>query len=557
MSVRGDVPSDRKEVGSSVQKHTSRPNVLLVVLDTTRAKTALSTTSPVMPNFGAIAAEGASFETAITNGPWTLPAHASLFTGQYTTDHDTHAGRGYFDPERPPLAVRLRKAGYRTAAVSANTWISPTYGFGTGFETFWGPNEPIVPSRPASRSQSRQEGEGGCVAALWSNGFRKLADLANRAYERYGGGYDTGARLTNRRIKYWLRQWSRDRPFFLFANYLEPHLHYDAPEPFRYRYLPDDIEPQEADAVSQDAWGYVAGRIDMTDREFEALRALYKGELRYLDFRLGELYRTLASRGLLDSTLVIFVGDHGENIGEHGLMDHQYSLYDTVLHVPLCIRYPKEVPAGRVVSSPVEVRDVFPTVLDAAGLSIEPSEADTKAVSDRSLLASFGPPNPNQYRDRDEFTNQENGPCKEPGDAESNGKSGESTGSIDPAAEHCPHAIAEYLVPRPFIETLREHAGSANVNLSAFDRGLRCLRTSRWKYVERTDGTEALFDLKNDPAELHDVAKDRPDLATELRATLQAERGAFKTDIHQRPSSEEHDRTTDATKQRLRALGYI
>ena len=554
MSASEDGPDDRTTTETPGRGPTDQPNVLLVVLDTTRAATALSGgKSPVMPNFEAIATEGALFETAITNGPWTLPAHASLFTGQYTADHGAHAGTTYFDPEYPPLAARLRAADYRTAAVSANTWVSPTYGFGAGFETFWSPDEPIVPSHPASPSPlpSRSEREGnGRVgklervgrfgAGLRSSAIERIAGPINEFYERHGGERDTGARLTNRRIEYWLRRcWSGDQPFFLFANYLEPHLHYDAPEPFKYQYLPEDIDPQEADAASQDAWGYVTGRIDVTDREFEALRALYKGELRYLDFRLGELYRTLASMGVLDSTLVILAGDHGENVGEHGLMDHQYSLYDTVLRVPLCIRYPESVPAGRVVSSPVEIRDVFPTVLDAAGLPIGPSGANAETTSDRSLLNALD--RVGRSRDR----------------ADPAGSN--STRDTDSVAEFSPYAIAEYLVPRPFVETLREHAGSATVDLAAFDRGLRCLRTDRWKYVERTDGTEALFDLASDPDETCDRAKDRPDLVAELRAVLRAERGAFDIDIHQRPSPEDRNRqtTTERTDRRLQALGYI
>jgi arylsulfatase A-like enzyme len=490
-------------------------NVLLIVMDTARAQNALPAENPgVMSNVERIAAEGTLFTDAITTAPWTLPSHASLFTGQYTSDHRTHAGTKRFDPDTSPLAERLSAAGYRTVAFSNNSWVSPEFGFDRGFDDFY-PGWELLDGggdlTDAMRNYRKRPDQIRAVLralTLWN----APATIANALYARYvRKEYDYGARLTNWRIERWLsRRWDRTDPFFMFVNYLEPHLEYGPPRKFRYEYLPEGMSREELDQIEQDAWGYLTGDVAMTDRDFEGLEALYDAELHYLDHRLGRLYEFLSDEKLLDETMIVIVGDHGENVGEHDLMDHQYCLYDTLLRVPLVIRPPGGSERGGCVAAPVEVRDLFPTILNAADAEVP----TTESISDNVL---------------------------------SNGGSAQSATDLDRK-----HAIAEYLTPQPSIESLRERTGASAADVTPYDRGLRCIRTDRWKYIEGTDGHRELFDVASDPWERRDVADENPGVVRDLEAILQAERGSFHAVDGDRPAEMD-----EAAKRRLEDLGYI
>jgi arylsulfatase A-like enzyme len=115
----------------------------------------------------------------------------------------------------------------------------------------------------------------------------------------------------------------------------------------------------------------IAGRQQLDEAELSTLRRLYAAEVAFADTRLAKVIKILQSRGWLDETLVVIVGDHGENIGEHELMEHQLCLYETLLRVPMILRLPGEVPANSRRHDPVQLVDLFPTVLDIAGVSVE------------------------------------------------------------------------------------------------------------------------------------------------------------------------------------------
>ncbi|WP_290811363.1 sulfatase, partial [Halovivax sp.] len=313
-----------------------RPNVLFVVMDTARAEYAYD--PEVMPNLARIASEGTTFANAFANGPWTVPSHASMFTGQYTTDHDTHAGTKRFDPDVPTLAEALGDAGYRTACFSNNTWLSPEFGYDRGFDEFVAGWELLEGGADLLTIRAESDSTSGRLRAVFrERGVASACEtLVNAAYAKFvRKRYDDGAFLTNLRLRRWLSDaHRRDEPFFAFVNYLEPHLPYEPPGRDWRRFLPSGVAPSDAAGVNQNAHRFITGNAEMTERDFAALEALYKGELAYLDRRIGRLYETLEASGALEETLLIIAGDHGENLGDHGLMDHQYNLYDTVLRVP-------------------------------------------------------------------------------------------------------------------------------------------------------------------------------------------------------------------------------
>ncbi len=484
----------------------SRPNILLIVMDTARAQTVLGS-EEVMPKFHELSSEGTLFSNAFSTAPWTLPSHASIFTGQYTSDHGTHAGSKEFNPDVPTLAERLRNSGYQTVGFSNNAWISPEFGFDRGFDKLRTNMQFIDGGAELGSIAKENNGIGDQLRAVMKHLLRRDGHrtLINGLYSKFlRKRYDDGGRLTNWRIKRWLSsQDTQEKPFFMFVNYLEPHLEYDPPEEFKYRFQSDDLNDSDLDSINQDAWSYICGQIEMENQDFDALSALYKAELNYLDYRLGRIFSLLKKKNILDETLVVIVGDHGENIGDHGLMDHQYCLYDTLLHVPLLVRYPDEFPAGERCIKLVELRDLFPTLLAAAGVST-PKDG---TVSSRSLHETL------------------------------------ETGGRD-------RVHAEYLTPQPSMEALEERTGVVPKHVREYDRGLRAVRSREWKLICGSDGSVELYDVT--AGETTNVADEHPDQVTELQTHLDEMFGGFEVN----PQKEVENINT-ATQERLEDLGYL
>jgi arylsulfatase A-like enzyme len=490
-----------------------RPNVLFIVMDTARAQNALPSNSPeTVPRLAKLANEGVEYTSAISTAPWTLPSHASMFTGQYTSDHGTNAGNKRFDPDHDPLPKLLQDAGYTTVAFSNNSWVSPEFGFDSGFDEFY-PGWKLLNTGGDITRVMREYNEP-LVQLRELVASSKLTNLpataVNAAFTKFvRSRYDYGALVTNWKIRRWFeRQYDGEDPFFMFINYLEPHLEYDPPKKY-CSHLPDGVSIKTAKRIEQDAWRYLGGEIELTDRDFEILEGLYDSEIGYLDHRIGELLDDLSSRGVLEDTLVVIVGDHGENVGDHGLMDHQYCLYDTLVHVPLIVRGGEEFRGGERVADVVESRDLFPTILDAAGVD----QPEVDGVSTRTLGDVVGP-------------------------------DGSDDGGM---------AISEYLVPQPEIDTLRTKTTKTDdARLDQYDRALRAVRTTRWKFIESSDGSRELYDIVDDPHESTNVVSDHPDIADQLQTVLHDTCGPLR-----RGEQSGGDELDAGAQQRLEDLGYI
>jgi Arylsulfatase A and related enzymes len=273
--------------------------------------------------------------------------------------------------------------------------------------------------------------------------------------------HDSGAYLTTRRAKRWL---NGDEPFFMFLNYREPCLTYDPPAEYISKVTPTGETPPDPGSVNQDPWAYATGEIEMDETDFNRLKTLYDAELRYLDARLGQLFEALDTKGLLDETLVIVTSDHGENIGDHGLMDHQYCLRDTLLHVPLVMRGPGVEPGRR--GGLVELRDLYQTLLAAAEIEGADPTVDLRDRPSRDAIA------------------------------------------------------AEYRTPMPSIDRLRTEYGDLPESVRGYDRGLQAIRTEDWKLIRGTDGSERLYNLADDPNERVDVSNATTDVRDRLAGQL-------------------------------------
>jgi arylsulfatase A-like enzyme len=155
---------------------------------------------------------------------------------------------------------------------------------------------------------------------------------------------------------------ARARPFFAFLNYFDAHAPYLPPDSLIGRFGP----PRGGRALDD-----LSSRAQWTPEEIDRERAAYEASLASIDHQLGRLFDALEARGIADNTIVVVTGDHGEQFGEHGLMDHGNSLYRPLLEVPLVVRFPGSVPAELRVARPVSLRDVASTLADLA--DVEPA----------------------------------------------------------------------------------------------------------------------------------------------------------------------------------------
>jgi arylsulfatase A-like enzyme len=320
------------------------PNVLLLVLDTVRGSnlSLYGYARPTTPKLARWAAEGVRYDHAFATAPWTLPSHASLFTGRWTHELSVALNTG-LDDTYPVLAEVLRGAGYATGSFPANmAYCSWQYGLARGFAHVDGypvTASTLLVSSPIGRRLLRSDGVRRAFG-FWDHAGRKRADRVNAAF------------LT------WADR-TRGRPFFAFLNYYDAHYPTLPPAPFDTLFGPRP--PVRAPAPELEY-----GAIPL--REVRQHEAAYDGAIAYLDAQIDGLLRELGRRGALDNTVVIVTSDHGEHWGDHLRLSHGNSLYRQLLEVPLVIRYPRRVAAGTVVAAPVTLRDVPATVLDLAGV---------------------------------------------------------------------------------------------------------------------------------------------------------------------------------------------
>jgi len=310
-----------------------RPNVILVVLDTLRAdRLGVYGARRPTPFLDKLAEQSIVYDRAYAPSSWTVPSIASVFTAQYPSEHRVAVVMAVLPDDVTTLAEELRAAGYRTGAFSANIEITETAGFDQGFDTF----------RTVFREPKDDAANLNLAALGWLNEIGKSGE-----------------------------------PIFMYLQYMEPH----SPYRFHPNITPDDPPPFPgvwsdwvlAARVNEGAFSIAEGKPlpeiwKMTPEELARLAALYDGEALYLDQALANLFTDLDRRGLLENALVIVTADHGEHLGEHGLLSHGNTLYEEVIRVPLLVRLPK--PTSRHVREPVSIAGLAPAILGELGLPI-------------------------------------------------------------------------------------------------------------------------------------------------------------------------------------------
>ena len=317
------------------------PNVLILLLDTVRAHNLglYGYEREPAPGLRRLAATGMVFDRAIATSSWSLPSHASLFTGRMHPELTGDLAET-LDPAVPTLAEVLRVRGYRTGAFFANLLFGNDYfGLNRGFVH----HETKFVSLPVLFEDSWM------LRTLRAQGSRFLDLGALRVH--------VSADALNERILRWLQRDS-GRPFFAFANYFDAHDPYLPPAPFDTLFWP--VRPR--------------GQIEsasgtLTEAERKELIAAYDGAIAYIDHKVSQLLGELDRRGQLRNTLVIVLSDHGEEFGSRGTTGHGNSLYMASIHVPLILSFPGRMPGGQRVSEAVSLGDIPSTVLDLLGIA--------------------------------------------------------------------------------------------------------------------------------------------------------------------------------------------
>ncbi len=442
-------------------------NVALVVLDTTRAdavegygaRNANAGAPAHTPTIARLAREGALFENARTTSAWTLPSHGSIFTARFPSRHGAHAEGDAIASELTTLGDLLGRT-HAAAGFSENPHIVEARGFARGFDHF---------------------------EETWREPHARDASPP-----------------TEERVAQWLAARDREEPWFLFINLMTPHLPYAPPDRYVERFAPT-LSPEIVENFRSVEEGHarmqIMGQLGFKRIDFSILRALYRADVAWADERLGDIVKLLERADDLDDTLLIVVSDHGENIGHHGLMEHQFCLYESLLRVPLVVRWPEGFEPGSVRSDDVQLVDLLPTILEALDWPRE----EWPVVEGRSLIA-------------------------------------------DPAEREPRPVYAELM--RPIAQEPLYRAIDEEFDFAPFLRRLKSIQVGNLKLIASENGEAELYDLARDPGERVDLARQRPEDVERLRAQLLEWSGGWE------PRRGDEAAIDDETREALRALGY-
>jgi arylsulfatase len=428
-----------------------RPNILLIMADQFRADCVGAEGNKVIrtPNLDSLASRGVRFRTAYTSVPSCTPARAGLLTGWSPWRHGM-LGYGQvaekYENEMPRM---LAAAGYYAAGIGKMHWHPQvnTHGFEQVLLDESGRVESpgfISDYRKWFKSQA-PDLDTDATGIGWN-------DYAAKPYALPEDLHPT--KWTGDRAVEFLRDYERKEPLFLKVSFARPHSPYDPPERLYKKYEAADLpsaavgtwaerNAQRGAKLPSDTW-----RGDLGADQVRRSRQGYYGSITFIDEQVGRILQALDSRGWSNNTLILFTADHGDMLGDHHLWRKTYA-YEGSARIPMILSWPEGLgsrPPAKALSKPVELRDILPTFLEAAGVPVKPGQFDGG-----SLLGL---------------------------------------------------ALGRHKGWREYIDLEHNICYSSENNWNALTDG-------KYKYVyHATSGTEQLFDLKKDPGELKDLAGD-------------------------------------------------
>ena len=369
--------------GAPNERNADQPSVLLVVVDALRRDTlgCYGDARVKTPNLDRLAQEGVVFENHLTQVPFTWPSFGSLLTGKYPRRHGlVRMEPGLRLPRDNLLLPRELKCGTRTdgRAMQEMDWAAASFHTGTlstgsgllrGFDQYF---------------EAMAGHELVTLDSTWSV-FRSdllLFVFKNKLTQRFDNA------IVASTAREWLARHGRQR-FMAMVHLYSTHTPYDPPQWARELYCdPQYSGPVKAFyASSREA--LEQGKYAPTPADLQQIRDLYYGGVSHADRLVGELVDELRAQGVLDQTLVIVTADHGESLGEEQgttrLWEHDH-MVQTNLRIPLVVRYPKSLPAGKRVAARTDEIDVFPTVVELAHLVPPPQKETNDLIDGKSLL---------------------------------------------------------------------------------------------------------------------------------------------------------------------------
>jgi len=494
------------------------PNILLIILDTLR-RDRLSlygntrSTSPYLDEF---AARSHIFTRAVAPSHWTIPAHASIFTGEYPGMHGMTQADHLLTDGLPTLAEHLTAAGYNTVGFCNNPLVGVLLnGLQRGFGSFYNyagavPNRPIddevSPSalrrrflkwfRPHARRISHTFSQSDTMFRVSLNPV--LTPLWTKFVNFKG---NTNLSLTDAG-DYW-NSYSSDQPLFMFVNLMGAHLPYHPPADMLDRIAPNTDRHAYAfiNRLNRDSASWASPReTPLADWEARALLDFYDAEIAAQDRALGQFLDTLEKSGRLRDTMVVIAADHGECHGEHDLFGHTFDVHQELVHVPLVIHHP-DFAHGREIGANVSTRRLYHTFMESAGIK----------TADLSLLPLL---------------------------------------EGDPDAENGV-AFSEAFAPNIFLRVI-EHQAPTLINHLNLRETRRAVYQGDYKLILRENALEGLYNIAHDPAETQDIAVDHADRVATMR-------GQIETLVRRaaQPNAEKIAPVDEEVVEHLRALGYI
>ncbi|MCB0211103.1 MAG: sulfatase-like hydrolase/transferase [Anaerolineae bacterium] len=371
------------------------PHVVLLVLDTHRRDrlSLYNYHQKTSPNIDHFAESATIFENAISPAQWTIPAHASMFTGEYPTTHQTLQAHATLDGRFDTLAKLLSAYGYQTTGFCNNPLVGVlNNGLKRGFNKFYNYCG-AVPSVP--RRSNRLPSPINRLWEWYTQQLRKLSYPVQNAFAHsdflfqaslhpwfvplwsglanFKGHTANSIRDVTELVQ---KMDSAGKSQFFFFNLMETHLPYLPPDTFIEKFAPYFKEDRayrdflRRYNVETFRWLLpVEGPLD--EIENAVLNDVYDAEVNYQDHLLAQLLEFLSQA---DNILTIIVADHGEGIGEHNFLGHSFVAYQELVHVPLIIKFPEQMAAGQRIDETISTRRIFHTVLNAAHVDVPKTE---------------------------------------------------------------------------------------------------------------------------------------------------------------------------------------
>ena len=434
------------------------PNVLVLVWDTVRADrmSAYGYHKPTTPRIAEWAKGARVYERAVSPGVWTLPSHGSLFTGLPVRSHGVTADHKSLDPAHDTYAETLSAQGWDTWSFAANPYLTDDTLLMQGFQEQEHPWDQAWKKKARALLGSKLIAEDASTPV--SPAWRGSADAGQNKYT-----FKEAGPVAQEAMLAWLdRREGPDKPWFAFINYMEAHLPRVPTLASRELVMtPEEIaRGYEVEETTTSFHRWMAGKAELSALDLAAISGIYDASLIDLDATTGSLLDALAARGVLDDTIVVLTSDHGEHLGEGGLLLHKYSVSQALSHVPLIVSWPGHIEPSRIVA-PISVSDAIGVAAREGNLPVEPGAAGSRApVTEFSAVAK---------------------------------------GSLDRLKKHWPR-----------------------LSTARFERTFEALELGPFKVVEASDGTSQLFDRVADPAEEHDLATERPEDAARMARALEA-----------------------------------